>query len=128
MRAPASDYDDWANLHCNPGWSFAELLPLIKKVCALAIRWGSGLVDIVVAQCETYENGLRRPTHGYDGPLKVSTGGIFSNVGKDFLDMVSKYDKTRPFVDDPNRMIDDVNRYAVSAPSRSYAFSCLMLW
>ncbi|KAM5544874.1 hypothetical protein V8D89_001772 [Ganoderma adspersum] len=27
----ASDYDDWANVHNNPGWSFDELLPLIKK-------------------------------------------------------------------------------------------------
>ena len=86
------------------------------------------MIDIMVAQCETYENGLRRPTHGYEGPLKVSTGGIFTNIGKDFLDMVSKYDKTRPFVDDPNRMIDDVNRYAVSAPLHLHVMSCLMLW
>ena len=28
----ASDYDDWANVHNNPGWSFDDLLPLIKKV------------------------------------------------------------------------------------------------
>ena len=31
-RAAASDYDDWANVHENPGWSWADLLPLIKKV------------------------------------------------------------------------------------------------
>ena len=37
-RAPASDYDDWANLYDNPGWSWADLLPLIKKVCAYQPR------------------------------------------------------------------------------------------
>lgn len=31
-RAPGSDYDDWAYKHDNPGLSFADLLPLIKKV------------------------------------------------------------------------------------------------
>lgn len=31
-RPPASDYDDWANVHNNPGWSSNDLLPLIKKV------------------------------------------------------------------------------------------------
>ena len=28
----ASDYDDWATVHNNPGWSFKDLLPLIQKV------------------------------------------------------------------------------------------------
>ena len=31
-RAAASDYDDWAYQHENPGWSFADLLSLMKKV------------------------------------------------------------------------------------------------
>lgn len=31
VRGAASDYDDWAKLG-NEGWSFTELLPLIKKV------------------------------------------------------------------------------------------------
>ena len=33
-RASASDYDDWANVHQNAGWSSADLLPLLKKVNA----------------------------------------------------------------------------------------------
>ena len=31
-RAPAVDYDDWAHVYNNPGWSFNELLTFIKKV------------------------------------------------------------------------------------------------
>ncbi|TBU37884.1 alcohol oxidase-like protein [Dichomitus squalens] len=91
-RAPASDYDDWARLYDNPGWSWADLLPLMKKA-------------------ETYQNAPNRPTHGYSGPLKVSYGGKRTNVGEDYIATVSKYDKTRVIVDDANRMVDDVNRH-----------------
>jgi alcohol oxidase len=31
-RAAASDYDDWATLHDNPGWGSKELIPLLQKV------------------------------------------------------------------------------------------------
>ncbi len=31
-RAAASDYDDWATVYGNKGWSAAELLPLLRKV------------------------------------------------------------------------------------------------
>ena len=30
-RPPASDFDDWANVHQNPGWTFSDLQPLFKK-------------------------------------------------------------------------------------------------
>lgn len=34
-RASASDYNDWKNVHENPGWGSDELIPLLKKVtCA----------------------------------------------------------------------------------------------
>lgn len=32
-RAAASDYDDWATVYGNRGWSSADLLPLLRKVC-----------------------------------------------------------------------------------------------
>lgn len=31
-RAAASDYDDWATVYGNRGWSAADLLPLLRKV------------------------------------------------------------------------------------------------
>lgn len=31
-RAAASDYDDWATVYGNKGWSSADLLPLLRKV------------------------------------------------------------------------------------------------
>ncbi|KAG1810784.1 hypothetical protein EV424DRAFT_144856 [Suillus variegatus] len=49
-RAPASDYDDWGV----DGWESENLIPLMKKL-------------------ETYEMHPDRPTHGYDGPIKVSS-------------------------------------------------------
>lgn len=37
-RAPASDFDDWANIYNNPGWAFDDVLPLIKKVSSIPKR------------------------------------------------------------------------------------------
>ncbi|KAG1719361.1 glucose-methanol-choline oxidoreductase [Suillus lakei] len=54
-HALASDFDDWgAN-----GWESETLIPLMKKL-------------------ETYEVQSDLPTHGYDGPIKVSSGGYVS--------------------------------------------------
>ncbi|KAI0633730.1 alcohol oxidase-like protein [Trametes polyzona] len=94
-RSPASDFDEWANVYDNPGWSFKDLLPLIKKM-------------------ETFQNSGNdgeHPTHGYHGPLKVSHGGHRNVLGNDFLATATEYDKTRPFVEDANTMLDDVNRH-----------------
>lgn len=44
--------------------------------------------------------------HGYSGPLKVSYGGAFTNVGKDFLEVGAKYDPKRGSVDDPNNLFE----------------------
>ncbi|EIM87118.1 alcohol oxidase [Stereum hirsutum FP-91666 SS1] len=79
-RASASDYDDWEQLYDNPGWGSKDLLPLLEKV-------------------ETYQANPGAETHGTSGPLNVSRGGIYSNVGKQFLD-VAKYM-------DPGRMLDE---------------------
>lgn len=54
---------------------------------------------------ETYQiNPAHRNerVHGYSGPLKVSYGGAFTNIGREFLDMAAKYDKSRPIVEDGN--------------------------
>ena len=31
-RAAASDYDDWGTKYHNPGWTSADLIPLLQKV------------------------------------------------------------------------------------------------
>ncbi|KAH7923954.1 alcohol oxidase [Leucogyrophana mollusca] len=82
-RAAASDYDDWETLFHNPGWGSKDLLPLLKKT-------------------ETYQIREGAPTHGYSGPLKVSYGGIFTDVGKQALDVAVKYDKGRRVAEDSN--------------------------
>ncbi|EGN91908.1 hypothetical protein SERLA73DRAFT_117989 [Serpula lacrymans var. lacrymans S7.3] len=82
-RAAASDYDDWETVHGNAGWGSKDLIPLLKKT-------------------ETYEVKTNEPTHGYSGPLKVSYGGAYTNVGKQFLDVASEFDKERGFTEDIN--------------------------
>ncbi|KAH7888381.1 GMC oxidoreductase-domain-containing protein [Phlebopus sp. FC_14] len=82
VRGAASDYDQWAQFG-NEGWSYADLLPLMKKI-------------------ETYEGEQDQPTHGYSGPIHVSRGGIDLGVGKQFLDVGRQYDPERPQVDDNN--------------------------
>ncbi|RDX41074.1 alcohol oxidase-like protein [Lentinus brumalis] len=90
-RAAASDYDDWENVHGNRGWSSRDLLPLLRK-------------------CETYEIAPDKPTHGYSGPLKVSYGGLFTEVGREFLDVARVYDTTRGETEDVNGLFE-CNKY-----------------
>ncbi|KAJ3537854.1 hypothetical protein NM688_g6610 [Phlebia brevispora] len=77
-RAVASDFDDWENTYGNPGW---------------------GSKDIT----ETYQVAPgKEDVHGYTGPLGVSYGGKFTNIGQDFLDVAAKFDKSRSIIEDPN--------------------------
>lgn len=114
-RAPASDYDDWAKVHDNPGWSFSDLLPLIKKVRGLRGAVGACSCDAIHAQAEAYGITPDQPTHGYTGPLKVSYGSARTKIGEDYLATIVQYDKTREVVDDANGMIMDANRLQVRA-------------
>ncbi|KAI0324556.1 alcohol oxidase-like protein [Cubamyces sp. BRFM 1775] len=90
-RAAPSDYDDWATVYGNKGWSAAELLPLLQK-------------------CETYQARPRQATHGYEGPLKVSYGGFFTEAAQEFLNVAAQYDKTRGHTDDVNDFFE-CNKY-----------------
>ncbi|KAI0369247.1 alcohol oxidase-like protein [Pilatotrama ljubarskyi] len=91
-RASASDYDDWANVYGNKGWSSADLLPLLRK-------------------CETYQIQPGQATHGYSGPLKVSYGGFYTEAGKEFIEVAAQYDKKRGRTDDPNGLYE-CNKYS----------------
>ncbi|KAH7926097.1 alcohol oxidase [Leucogyrophana mollusca] len=82
-RAAASDYDEWETIHGNVGWGSQDLLPLLKK-------------------SETFQIRPNEPTHGYAGPLKVSWGGAYTNVGKQFLEVASQFDIERESADDVN--------------------------
>ncbi|KAI0065693.1 alcohol oxidase-like protein [Artomyces pyxidatus] len=84
-RASKSDYDDWEKEFSNPGWGSEDLIPLLKK-------------------SETYQAQPSAPTHGYSGPLKVSYGGIHTNIGKESLAAALAFDKERqaPEGADPN--------------------------
>lgn len=53
-------------------------------------------------QLETYSPIADRPTHGYEGPIQISAGGIDLDIGTQFLDVAQKYDPERPRVDDNN--------------------------
>ena len=59
----------------------------------------------------------RDATHGYEGKLKVSYGGTFTNLGEDFLEVGAKYDSKRGSTDDPNGLFK-VNVYGVSGSCR----------
>jgi alcohol oxidase len=82
-RAAASDYDDWATIHQNPGWGSKDLIPLAQKL-------------------ETYQVDPTAPTHGTNGPLKISYGYGLLNVGRQFLEVAKLYDTTRGYTEDVN--------------------------
>ncbi|KAG1750334.1 GMC oxidoreductase-domain-containing protein [Suillus paluster] len=86
-RAPASDFDDWGV----DGWESKNLIPLMKKL-------------------ETYEVQSDRPTHGYNGPIKVSSGGCQLDISEEFIRVGTTYHK-RPYVDDSNDL-ETCNAYS----------------
>ncbi|KAG2128374.1 GMC oxidoreductase-domain-containing protein [Suillus bovinus] len=61
-RAAASDFDDWEA----DGWESENLIPLMKKL-------------------ETYEVQPNGPTHGDNGPIRVSYGGRESGLWEEFI-------------------------------------------
>jgi alcohol oxidase len=111
-RASASDYDDWETVHGNAGWGSADLLPLLKKVSVLVILPDDRNWLKCGSKTEEYQCKANEPTHGYGGPLKVSYGGIYTNVGKQFLEVAANYDKSRSYSDDANDLYS-CNVYAV---------------
>ncbi|KAG2131588.1 GMC oxidoreductase-domain-containing protein [Suillus bovinus] len=86
-RAPASDYDDWGA----DGWESKNLISLMKKL-------------------ETYEVLPDRPTHGYDGPIKVSSGGCNIGISEEFIRVGTTYHK-RQYADDTNDL-ETCNTYS----------------
>ncbi|KAI0066429.1 alcohol oxidase-like protein [Artomyces pyxidatus] len=75
-RAGKSDYDDWETEFGNVGWGSADLIPLSEKT-------------------ETFQVRPAAPTHGYEGPLKVSYGGINTNIGQQCLAVAESFDTNR---------------------------------
>ncbi|OJA10235.1 hypothetical protein AZE42_10255 [Rhizopogon vesiculosus] len=75
-RAPASDYDDWGV----DSWESRNLIPLMKKL-------------------ETYQVHPDRLMHGYNGPIKVSSGGGKLGLFDEFVHVGTTYHK-RSFADD----------------------------
>lgn len=81
------------------------------------------------SQTETYQIQPDQQSHGYDGPLKVSYGGFYTNVGKMFLEMAAEYDKGRQYTED---LVDmhTVNVYGVrpSHLSSSISLNTIQRW
>ncbi|KAG1768033.1 GMC oxidoreductase-domain-containing protein [Suillus placidus] len=75
-RAPASDFDDWGA----DGWESENLIPLMKKL-------------------ETYEVQPDGPTHGDNGPIRVSYGSRKTGPWEEFVHVGTTYHK-RPYAND----------------------------
>ncbi|KAJ7484622.1 alcohol oxidase-like protein [Mycena latifolia] len=83
-RPAASDFDAWEKDFGNVGWSAKDMIPMLQKA-------------------ETYEIDPEKPTHGSSGPLKVSFGGEkMLDIGQQFIDVGSKFEKDRPVGDEGN--------------------------
>ncbi|KAJ6460827.1 hypothetical protein C8R47DRAFT_1242121 [Mycena vitilis] len=93
-RPAASDFDEWEKEYGNVGWSAKDLIPMLQKA-------------------ETYEIDPTKPTHGSDGPLKVSFGGSpIGQIGKEFLEIGPKFEKDRPGSDEGNALdVESINKF-----------------
>ncbi|KAG2117113.1 GMC oxidoreductase-domain-containing protein [Suillus discolor] len=86
-RGPASDFDDWGA----EGWESKNLIPLMKKL-------------------ETYQVQPDRLTHGYGGPIKVSSGGCKLVVSEEFIHVGTTYHK-RQYAEDTDDL-ETCNTYS----------------
>jgi alcohol oxidase len=119
-RASASDYDDWEKVYKNPGWGSNELIPLLRKVCntreiCACLHLSSSAVADDGTQTETFQVADGGPTHGTDGPLKVSPGGLVADFGEQFLQVARALDPARATAP-PNTDTNDlstINVYTV---------------
>ncbi|KAJ7698865.1 GMC oxidoreductase-domain-containing protein [Mycena metata] len=94
-RPAASDFDAWETEFGNVGWSSKDLILLLQKA-------------------ETYEIDPKKPTHGSDGPLKVSFGSEVSELGKEFVELGAKFEKNRPKSDEGNALdIESINKFFI---------------
>ena len=75
---------------------------------------------------ETYQEEPNQPTHGYNGPLKVSYGGQFMQISKDFLDVAAEYDKERKATTDMNALYE-CDGYGVRLYFLVAVHSCLFV-
>ncbi|KAG1870426.1 GMC oxidoreductase-domain-containing protein [Suillus tomentosus] len=91
-RAPASDYDDWGV----DGWESPKLIPLMKKL-------------------EKYEAQPDCTTHGYDGPIKVSSSGCKMGISNEFIQVGTTYHK-RQYAEDT----DDLETCNTYSPCLKY--------
>ncbi|KAJ7731929.1 hypothetical protein DFH07DRAFT_991055 [Mycena maculata] len=84
-RASPSDYDSWEKLG-NPSWGSKDLIPLSNKP--------------------------NRKNHGTSGPIQIS-GGIQTNIARQYLAVAAARDKERGFTDDANDFsVSSVNAYS----------------
>jgi alcohol oxidase len=119
-RASASDYDDWEKVHENPGWGSNDLIPLLRKVftphigLALLYTYSVRLASARL-QTETYQVPDVGPTHGTDGPLKVSPGSQVTDFGEQFLQVARALDPTRARLppDTDTNDLSTINVYTV---------------
>jgi alcohol oxidase len=125
-RASASDYDDWERVHGNAGWGSEDLIPLLKKVRLFAPPdlgdypypypfLGKTTYHPFASQTETYQIAGGSPTHGSDGPLKVSLGVTTLDFGDQYLQAAAALDPARsraqPYTDTND--LSTINVYTV---------------
>ncbi|KAJ7263563.1 alcohol oxidase-like protein [Mycena haematopus] len=92
-RPSASDYDDWETKYGNQGWGSKNIIPLLQKA-------------------ETYDIEPTKVSHGDSGPLHVTFGGDVFDVGKQYIDIGSKFEKDRPQSDEGSDFTaDSINKF-----------------
>jgi alcohol oxidase len=113
-RASASDYDEWKTKYQNPGWGSNDLIPLLRKVCNTLF---CPTHIHLSPKTETYQVTAGGPTHGANGPLRVSEGGLFTDLGQQFLDVSRTLDPDRALAppDTDTNDLSTINVYTVRA-------------
>ncbi|KAJ7653459.1 GMC oxidoreductase-domain-containing protein [Mycena rosella] len=105
-RPSTSDFDAWEKEFGNAGWSANDMIPMLQKA-------------------ETYEIDPNKPTHGSDGPLKVSFGrDEMLDIGRQYLEIGPKLDKNRPRSDEGNGLNEESINVFFQCPKWSSTDGC----
>jgi alcohol oxidase len=91
-----------------------RFVPYSSDLRAYLYLSGSAVAD-VGTQTETFQVADGGPTHGIDGPFKVSSGGLVADFGEQFLQVARALDPARatapPNTDTNN--LSTINVYTV---------------
>ncbi|KAF9443813.1 GMC oxidoreductase [Macrolepiota fuliginosa MF-IS2] len=92
IRGSSDDYDKWAAVTGDEGWSWKEMLPYLEKVERWTTAPGHG----------SEEGDFNPRVHGFKGPLGVGLSNVIQTTDSLVTQTTKDLPDEFPFIEDPN--------------------------